>query len=225
MKFYDELENVNNKKFSYCCLKIKWIIPNIVKDRENNGFIVQKVKFVNTTGIEKYEKQIEYYEAWKVKNFKIIEEDENIEEDDCFCISSKYLIFDSIKESLGKVGEFIFESEIFWINKSDKRYFEIDTWKRNGVKMAGKLKSILVEEYDGLYGCIPICKRPDFIHKVNFVDEELIIKTIQQEFAGYIKNKKEEFLEELDENLKNTNYYYIVDKIKDGDLYGIYKKM
>ena len=213
--FKEKEPKENNQPYAYYLLGIHWIPHNIINDGEKNGYIVQKVKFLNTTGIkinQDNKDDFEYYEAWKVENEKVVNMGQ-AEFDDAFLYGNKNVIGDCIRNSLGKIGIIKYSSQVYWISEKNKIYNIIDKWKENKVKMSGGLKSEYVNECHELEKCKPIFNREDFIHEVNFCNKEIIKKAIQETFKVRIMNKDKNFPEDLYEILKDTEYIDIFDEI------------
>lgn len=146
--FYKEVINNNDCKYAYYQFQINWIPERIINNNDIDGYIVQKVIFDNTTNIvinKEKENHIEYYEAWKVKNKKIIYDNDSKDPDDSFScgINDK---FGYIKYSLFKKGIISYKSQVYWIGKSNSLYNTVNKWKNKSISMAGDLQSILVEK-------------------------------------------------------------------------------
>ena len=201
MKKYYEIINIDNDKpYAYCSLGINWCPKDFINDKCLDGYIVQRVKITNI-GIDIPDAN--YYEAWKVENEKYVEHTDN-KADDTFNVGNDLIINDYIILSLGKTGYIKFSAEVYWISKMNELYGFVDKWKEGRVREAGELKSILVKDCKELKNCVPIFKRPDFIHEVSFADKETIQRTIEKTYSERIKRKDKEFYIELQEMLKNT---------------------
>ncbi len=213
--FKEKEPKENNQPYAYYFWGIHWIPNNIINDGEKNGYIVQKVNFLNTTGIEinqDNKDDFEYYEAWKVENEKVVNMGQ-AKFDDEFSYGNKYIIGECIRNSLGKIGIIKYSSQVYWIGEKNKIYNIIDKWEENKVKMSNGLKSEYVNECHELEKCKPLFSREDFIHKVNFCNREIIKKAIQETFKVRIMNKDKNFPEDLYEILRDTEYIDIFDEI------------
>lgn len=213
--FIEKKPPENYRPYAYYSLGILWIPHNIINDGEKNGYIVQKVKFLNTTGIEinrENNDDFEYYEAWKVENEKVVNM-ENAEFDDLFSYGNKYVIGDCIRNSLGKTGIIKYSSQVYWIGEKNKIYNIIDKWEEDRVPMSNGLKSVFVNECPEIENYKPIFYRDDFIHHVNFCNKEIIKKAILETFKVRIRNNDKSFPEDLYEILKDTEYIDIFDEI------------
>lgn len=218
-RFYKEvLPVINNNKFMYYDFRINWIPKDIINDNVSNGYIVQKVKFINTTGIELNNEQIEeleYYEAWKVENWKIIYNDgldENY--DDRFSGGSKYDKTGCIRNSLGKKGKVEYYSKVYWISVNNPLYKIVDSWDVGTISLADKLKSIEVSQCKELEKIKEVYNRPNFIHEVDFEKRDTIKKEILSVFKRRIAKKDIEFNNYLVEMLEDTKYEDLIDELK-----------
>lgn len=209
-KYFEIINEDNDKDYCYYLLEINWIPENIITDFCDTGFIIQKVNLINDTSIKEI-KNITYYEAWEVKNKKIIKSNESISDD-----SFKYLDFDNIdeiiKDSLGKIGAITYETEVYWISKNNILYPSIAKWKYGDVVEAGTLKSILASKYHLLDDEIPVFKRK-FTHNVIFQDYNKVKECILDLYSDMIKEKDQNLNKKLHKILKNTDYAYIIDEI------------
>ena len=203
----------NDKPYAEYYLGINWLPKQIINDQYLKGYIVQKVKIFNNTGIENIS-NIEYYEAWKVINGKIdYNGKENINVDDAFSFFSEIDQSSTIKLSLGKCGIIKYDAVVYWINFKDPLYEKIDCWKYGGVREAGDLKSALVSKCPELALYNPIFTRPTFEHRVSFVDFDTVHETIKELYINRIKKKDLTLYNELKSILENTNYSNISDII------------
>ena len=189
-----------------------WNIEFIAKKSNASGYIVQKVKLINTTTISDIEESVHYYEAWRVINGKCID-DENDIPDDTFKYGCEEIRHILIKKSLGKKGEIKYLCEIYWIDETDIHFKIVDKWKEGGVVYARKLKSVLVEECPELDEKTPVCIRTPFIHKVNFVDRNTIKVAMIECFSSRIKGQDPSLQNVLKNILNNTPYESLVGEI------------
>lgn len=226
-EYYKEFDKDNDKPYAYYRLKTNWKTKNIINDKCLDGYIVQKVKISNNTGISGIDNK-EYYEAWKVVNGECEKSKKhdyddkfaNEEDEDDEILTNKFAII--IANSIGKAGEIKYSSEIFWISKQHDLYKIVDEWQVGCVPESGNLKSILVVECKKFneYKLEPICKRDDFIHRVNFVNEKIITENIQN-LALELKNSGEfgkinclkEELEDVYNFLPKVKYRSVVKNI------------
>jgi len=196
MEYFSVIGNEdNNRPYAYYKYAIKWNVDAFTKDGVNNGYIVQKVKVTNTTGIQlnKENEQIqEYYEAWRVENGKCVFPDSTlkVDYDDSFMSYSENLILDAIRDSLWREGMIEYESQFYWININNKLYNVIDNWDY-GASMAKDLKSVYTKNCQELDNLIPIQVRPKFTHKVSFKNVDIIQNEIENLYKGWTKTKKE----------------------------------
>ena len=163
-KYYEIIEEDNDKPYAYYCLKIRWNVLNIINnDINNNGYIVQKVNIINTTGLKGLPEE-GYYEAWKVINGKI-DNPKNYNYDDNFIFYDKMFINECRNISRGITGEITYLCEVFWINSNNMLYDEINLWK-NDVLYAGDLKSIYESNFKYKFKNAIIYRQ--FSHKVKY---------------------------------------------------------
>lgn len=215
-KYFEKKEYDNNKSFAYYILGINWIPQNIIDDEEKNGYIVQKVRFLNTTGINMNREKnndIKYYEAWKVENQKVVKQNPQ-DYDDEFSYGNKYILEDCIRNSLGKSGIIKYSSQVYWISEKNNLYNIVNQWEENKVEMSNGLKSTYLKDCPELEKCQPIFKRADFIHKVSFTQKDKIKKEIQKIYIDRINRKDQTLLILLNDVLKDTEYIDIINEIK-----------
>lgn len=163
-KYFKILEENNNMPYAYYILKIKWNVKNIIgKDKNTDGYIVQKVCVTNTTGLNGLPEE-EYYEAWKVVNGKI-ENPKKLDYDDIFSFYPSFLIEECKMDSLGKNGIINYKCNIYWINSKSKYYKLIELWN-NEVLYACDLKSVYLKNID--YRFTNSLFTRNFIHIVNY---------------------------------------------------------
>lgn len=195
----------NDKPYAYYYLGIDWIPKAIINDKCNDGYIVQKVTLTNTTGIINIPEKIDYYEAWQVENGQCVENGNN-EPDDKFSFADKCLTGEIISKSIGRVGEIKYSTEVYWISKVNELYKIVNDWKYGAVRLAGELKSILVEKCPELHKCTPVFERPEFVHKVSFLDKNIIKSAIKEDMCL-------EDRETLQNNLDNPEYGELINEI------------
>ncbi len=181
----------------------------------NSGYIIQKVKYKDTVNFPITKEgfhNLDYYEAWKVSEGKIVYDiDENY--DDNYTVGNPYAIQDAIKKSLGLKCEISYESEVYWINSLNPLVKEIDKWKSGAVSLAGKLKSILVSDFSKLNKYKPLFKRDIFKHVVDFNDKNVILKNLEEYFKNRINKGDYKQLSNFFrlEIFNDTDYISVVD--------------
>lgn len=217
-KYYQIVNVDNSKPYLYYNLEIDWKVENIIDTDCKDGYIVQKVKIINTTDIKDI-KNIEYYEAWEVINGNCVGHKDS-EYDDKFFWIGYDMIYYIIAKSIGKNGKIEYQSEVYWISKQNKLYEIVNKWRSQEVLEARKLKSILVENCPEFASCNPIFKRDNFVHKVIFDDKELIKETIENIVMALKTNHKDililslkEELIEISTNPENAKYISILNEI------------
>ena len=205
---YYQIKNIDNDKlYLDYKLEINWNVKNIINTDCIDGYIVQKVEIVNNTNIsENYIRNIMYYEAWKVEDAKYINHSD-FKADDTFKQSI-------IVESLGGKGKVVYLSEIYWIDKKNRLYQVVDNWKAGNIYEAGDLKSELYENCTDLHLYKPVYRREKFIHTIDFTDETVILESIKSYFSKRRYYKTKDFYLWLENELKNTPYAWISEKIK-----------
>lgn len=163
-KYYKVIEENNKLPYAYYILKIKWNVNNIIKKETNkNGFIIQKVSVINTTGIKGLPEE-DYYEAWKVINGKI-ENVNNYEYDDIFSFYPDFMIEDCKSDSLGRNGIIKYECDIYWINSESIFYNLVELWN-NDVVYACDLKSVYLKDINYRFKNSLFTRK--FIHIINY---------------------------------------------------------
>lgn len=191
-KYFDIVNNDNSKKFAFYDLSINWNLKSIINDDIEDGYIVQMVKFKNTTGIQLSKEEYDnfaYYEAWKIEDGKSV--DRGNKSDDSFSCGNELSVPANIKCSLGKKGYIEYCSEVYWINKNHELYNMVNNWKYGAISLANGLKSILVSDCPQLKKFKPLFIREKFIHKVDFIDEKIIEESIKNFFkVRYAKHDK-----------------------------------
>ena len=212
MKYYDILFEDNQRKYAYYRFDIRWKVSEIASSSSANGYILQKVMCFNDSKIGGIETR-PYYEAWLVENGRCVPA-LWCEYDDSFEWGCKGMIASQIKNSFGKFGSVIYRTQVYWIDRdNDKLLFEkIDLWEEGGVYAAGNLKSCYVTECSFLDSIQPVFKRPDFVHQIDFVDENTIEKALhdlKQEFK--LDSKKFESL--VYDILEGTSYEFLIDRV------------
>ncbi len=204
-------------KFMYCYQTAKWDVEYISKKNEANGYIVQMVKMKIETN-DNVKKEEQYFEAWKVENGLCCKFDSE-DYDDVFGVGKvKDDAFNELKFSIGKFGESCFEGTIFWVDKSDKLYEEVDKWKPGGVDEAVELKSI--EYSTDLWKMFKdkVCfSREPFAHKWNMTKEEVVFNVI----CEYIYKMCDGYDKKL-QKMKLHNYVY---DLLSEDIYNMKQKV
>lgn len=205
--------NKNDRPYASYCLRIEWIVENIIYGECQDGYIVQKVKISNDTGVSGIENK-EYYEAWKVVSGKCEKNNnENYDDEYLGYFESKHSyegipdpVVMGIVNSIGKVGEIIYSAEVFWISKQDYVYEIVEDWTPGKVPEANQLKSEYVNECPEFSKHKPKFsnKRDDFVHIVEFNDEKVIKNAIQEFILECEKNNKIKYITDLLEELKDN---------------------
>jgi hypothetical protein len=208
--YWDVLYNDNQRKYAYFNFSIKWKVSDITKSISSNGYIVQKVTCTNSSSISGIELE-PYYEAWKVINGKCIKATA-CEPDDVFEWGSLSFIQLQIGNSLGKSGEIIYKTQVYWIDERDSLYKTVDLWKEGTVYAAGNLKSCYVVDCCAFDSKRPVFVRPDFIHYVDFTDSEIIKKALI-ELRDEIPST-ENFKSLVKGILEGTNYEFLLTEIQ-----------
>lgn len=202
----------NSKPYLFYEQSGYWNIEFISQKENASGYIVQEVKIINTTGIPNMDKVAHYYEAWCVSNGKCVDDEDDIP-DDSFKCGSEDIKKQLIKLSLGKTGEIKYICKIYWIDETNTHFKIVDNWKERGVIYAAKLKSVWVNDCPQFAEVAPVCEREVFIHKVNFVDKEIIKDAIIDCYINRIKAKDELLQFDLMDILYNSPYENLIEEI------------
>ncbi len=126
--------------------QIKWIPP------QKSGYIVQYVELEDPIGLIRiYEKP--YYEAWRVKDGKVIHEVKGPEKyDDSFSNENngefqinRQLAIDGTQNWMRKAKVtktyVTYKCKVFWVDEGSDSYKNVNQWKRGVVRMALNLRS------------------------------------------------------------------------------------
>lgn len=207
-KYYIVKKNNNSEKYLYYDLSVDWNVEKIIPSSEKNGFIVQKVMFMNNTNVvlnnEKKDYMI-YYEAWTVNNRKVIDGGNN--SDDMFSCGSEYSIEDCIKKSIGVKGKIEYSAQVYWINEKDVLYDFVCSWKYGFISMANGLKSIDASYCLNFENLKPLFVRDKFIHAVDFTDKFLIEEVIRKKFKVRYESNDKRFNDVLDYIFGDSDLY------------------
>lgn len=222
------MENLNSDKdnfyiskdypteYMYCYQLAKWNVEKISKNNNANGYIVQMVKRKIET--DNYINEKQYFEAWKVENAQCYKFD-NFWYDDIFLVGHDiYDSFHELKMSIGKSGQSCFEGIVFWIDKSDELYKDVDKWETFGVQDAKELKSIEYStKLEKQFRNRNFFKRKPFIHKWNMKNEEdifmAVCKYLYIQCSCYDNKMKKAKLDNYVEDLFSDGFYNIKQKV------------
>lgn len=203
-------------EYMYCYQRAKWNVEKISNNNNANGYIVQMLK--REIEIDNDTNTNQYFEAWKVENGQCYKFDD-LSYDDIFLVGeSIWDSFNELKMSIGKYGQSCFESNVFWIDKGDELYKDINKWKKSGVQEAKELQSIkyskkLEEQFIKRH----YFKRKPFVHKWDMTKEEDIFRiTCRYLYTmcnGYSNKMKKEKLDDYVEDLFLEEYYNIKQKV------------
>ncbi len=203
-------------EYMYCYQLAKWNVEKISKNNNANGYIVQmlkrKIEIDNNINAKKY------FEAWKVENGQCYKFD-NFGYDDIFLVGhDTWDSFYELKMSIGKSGQSCFEGIVFWIDKSDELYKNVDKWNIFGVQDAKELKSIKYsKKLEEQFINRNFFKREPFIHKWSMKKEDDIFrvacKYLYTQCDGYDNKMKKAKLDNYVEDLFSEGYYNIKQKV------------
>lgn len=207
--YYSVVIDMTSSKSAFYMYGINWVPDRIVDEGDKDGYIVQKVKFKNNSNLEITKnniKDVEYLEAWKVQNKKVIR---NINDDcdDLFSCGSQYDMISWIIKSLGENGYVEYITEVYWIDIKNPLYRFVDSWEEssNSNRLANGLKSILYSDCKSIWNVKPKFVRDKFIHKINFSEEKIIKEEILK-FCNNWPNKKD-FEKSILDELPNESKY------------------
>ena len=180
----------NSKPYLFYEQSGYWNVEFIAKKSGASGYIVQEVMIINTTTIPDIDERVHYYEAWRVVNGKCVDEDDV--PDDTFRCGFEEIKHWMLEKSLGKAGEVKYLCKIYWVDESDNHFKIVNSWKEREVRYAAKLKSILVANCTEFLDVDPVCEREPFIHKVDFVDKEIIKEFVNLQRVKSAKDRDAE---------------------------------
>lgn len=130
------LQDCQNEDFE---LIIEWEVKQIAKEDISNGFIVQHMD------IQSSNKSIpsnNYYEAWRVENGSVSEEDKGPKGDDIWNVP-----FTWIDKTINEITV-SFSSKVYWIPSKTKEFDKIQKWERIRIVEASGLRAIQSIDWD-----------------------------------------------------------------------------
>ncbi len=207
----------NYTEYMYCWQYAKWNVEKISKSNNANGYIVQMVKMKIENDNDVIIKQ--YFEAWKVENGKCCEVIDNSQYNDLFLIGRDiYDSFHELKMSIGKSGQSCFEGVVFWIDKCDELYKDIDKWEKSEVEEAKELKSKKYsEKLENQFRKRRYFNRKPFVHKWDMTKEDDIFritcKYLYEMCDNYSDKLKKMKLENYIIDLFSEEHYNIKQKV------------
>ena len=217
MDYYFITQEIHGKS-CFCCQAINWNVDAFIAD-EDTGYIVQAYKRRQipdkVINIDEY-RDISYFEAWKVYNCNIIDEDKGGTCNDAFCIGHPMSPFGQFALSINTKGRFEFDGVVYWISKSNKAYEIVDDWSRTSVKQANGLKASFW--FDEIKKMQPVTVRPTFIHEWDLSDEDKIYNSVKDIIFRYCpKNTKRDqnLLREAVDELLPDSYSQIRQRVID----------
>ena len=212
LKYYtivnkEKNREINERNYLSCRLDIKWNVNNIVGSKQNNGYIVQRVKIQSNISKAYITPKI-YFEAWKVADKKIAYKDDY---DDSFNFNDQPLDHDVFYDCIGKKGYIKWEAIVYWINESTELSATIDQWKEGAALEAGSLQSAhesdISEETSNDFKNYFKFKRK-FIHEFDLKGDEEIIFTLKKYFSKIPLNKDNyDLIEKALKHVKNKEHF------------------
>ncbi len=203
--FYDVV-NDDNYTNGFFDLQINWITSDIIgEDKENSGFIVQKIKRTTSASPEfmnsirnKDDFEHEYYEAWKVENGAVIL-DKDLRYHDQWYYGGKLL--SDLKKKYGTQGSVKMSGMVYWINQKMPEYSSVnEKFKKRGIKHAGELLS--TAEFAEAEYLHPVCHR-EKVGTWDFMEDEKYIKAFIECAKQFGKMGQEliDYIESSDVNM------------------------
>ena len=157
--------------------QINWNVSAISGTSNACGFVVQHFKR-HSTPSNFVVNDCEYWEAWKVQEGICLDRGEKC--DDVFDLYTS--LANAYKNSIGTAGQYIIDSEVYWVPATSDLYSKINSWSSQTVPNAGGLKS----SYERPWGIDPffVFKRPQFIHTWSLIEEMEICEKL---LATYLR--------------------------------------
>lgn len=140
--FFDIVSEYHAPCYAAFSLKIKWNVPKIASCKNANGYIVQRVHYIDT--VEAAPVVDDYYEAWSIHD-GVCDGSSAYDYDDIFQLDTKYSER-PVYRSLGKQGFICYKTKVYWVDKGHHLYKTVTSWEKYGAPMAGELKSIPVDD-------------------------------------------------------------------------------
>lgn len=199
LRYYTVVNCDNDSPFAYYLLEINWNIEEIAGYSNASGYIVQKVKISNTLGLKGLDN--EYFEAWPVENGKLKLDRSDLADDTFEWLSPS----DALSESVGKRGRITYNTQVFWVDRSDPLYNVPNSWEEGTVCEAGNLKSILAKDCKEFERIAPAFER-EFIHVVDFDNWSVIKESIVFGYTQYADKKVLLLRDYANQVLSGTKY-------------------
>lgn len=204
--FIDIIKEYHASCYAGFCLKIKWNVSAITGYKNANGYIVQRVHYIDT--VEAAPPVDDYYEAWAVHD-GICDGSSAYGYDDAFQLDINFSNR-PICKSLGKQGCVCYETSVYWVDRKHHLYETIDSWKEGGAPMALDLKSVPVNDCPIFEDIKPNFART-FKHEFDCRSRENVEMALRQAYGSRIEQKDPSLRGTLQSILVGSDYEQLIE--------------